>query len=76
MSHCQICDYCETTDTPSMFHSEHDVPAVVRYSPSLDQWLCSNCLAEIHWNRFINIDLEETENNETMEENTPALPDL
>lgn len=48
--HCEICDYCETTGTPSNYYTEfHIVGNKVKYRPLLERWLCDECVSSSKW---------------------------
>lgn len=59
MPHCEICDFCETTNTPSNYYTEHEqVNNVVRYRKNLEQFLCNECVTAMQYNKLIFQDTE------------------
>ena len=46
MPHCQICDFCETTNTPSNYYTEFPIHNnTVTFHDDTQMWLCTECRA-------------------------------
>ncbi len=77
MPHCQLCDFCETTGTPSNHQSDfHYANNKVKYYPEHGMDLCLECKDIIQINCEIYKDDFDDNQQIPVGEETPTVPDV